>query len=203
MDGKQFFSDSYISQQPNISIIGEDKNGIIFNEQNLQIYLDDEQYDFSKINLPDTIISGNSVTAQFRPMLEYGNHNIRVILQDAAGNTNEEEIGFIVSDKLKLKDYGNFPNPFKTRTTFIYELTKRVDDLKIKIYTVSGRHIKTIDNTNFFAGEDLRNSGYHEVTWDGLDKHGNFLANGVYFYKIYIKKDDKTKHSIGKIAKSR
>lgn len=204
VDGKQFFNDSYISSKPNISIIGEDKNGVRLDAEGLKFYLDDNQIEFNKFNLPDTFNNSNYVTAQFRPTLEYGNHNIKVIMQDAAGNLDELETNFTVSDELKLKDYGNFPNPFQTTTTFIYELTRRVDDLKIKIYTVSGRLIQTIDNSSYFnTGEDLRNSGYHEITWDGLDKNGNFLANGVYFYKITIRKDNKTKTSIGKIAKSR
>ncbi|MCF7885398.1 MAG: T9SS type A sorting domain-containing protein, partial [Candidatus Marinimicrobia bacterium] len=204
IDGKQIYDGSYISEQPSISIIGEDKNGVNMTNNGLQVFLDSNPVDFNKFNIPDTIANGNYVTAQFRPELTCGNHNLKVELVDAAGNKGVKIIEFIISDDLKLKDYGNFPNPFKTQTTFIYELTRRVDILQIKIYTVAGRHIKTIDNKSHFnSGEDLRNSGYHEVTWDGLDKYGNFLANGVYFYKIYIKKDDKTKSSIGKIAKSR
>ncbi len=204
VDGKQFFDASYISQRPNISIIGEDKNGVKFTSDGLKVFLDNDQVQFDDFNIPDTIPSGNYVTAQFRPTLEYGDHSLKVILEDASGNQTENEIIFTVSDRLQLRDYGNFPNPFKRQTTFIYELSKRVDKLKIKIYTVSGKLIKTIDNTSYFSsGTDLRNSGYHEVTWDGMDRNGNYLANGVYFYKIYVKKDDKTKTSIGKIAKSR
>lgn len=204
VDGQQFFDASYISQRPNISIIGEDKNGVNFTSDGLQVFLDNDRVDFSEFDIPDTIPSGNYVTAQFRPTLDHGEHSLKVILEDASGNQTEDEIFFTVSDRLQLRDYGNFPNPFKRQTTFIYELSKRVDKLNIKVYTVSGKLIKTIDNSSYFSsGTDLRNSGYHEVIWDGLDRNGNFLANGVYFYKIYLKKDDKTKTSIGKIAKSK
>jgi len=44
-------------------------------------------------------------------------------------------------------------------------------------------------------------AGYHEVEWDGRDREGNFIANGVYFYKITAKKKGKKVSSQGKIAK--
>lgn len=136
--------------------------------------------------------------------MDWGEHFIEVSLSDAAGNISTERIDFIVSDKLRLIDYGNFPNPFKDRTVFIYELTQRVETLQIKIYTLSGRLIKVLDNESIFSTDiDMNEGGYHEVIWYGLDEDGNFVANGVYFYKIYAKRDGKVSSSIGKIAKAR
>ena len=105
---------------------------------------------------------------------------------------------------MKLIDYGNYPNPFKDRTVFIYELTQRVDDFKIKIYTTSGRLIKILEESTIFStGLDMNEGGYHEVLWNGLDEDGNFIANGVYFYKMIAKNKSKTVTKIGKTAKAR
>jgi flagellar hook assembly protein FlgD len=123
---------------------------------------------------------------------------------DAAGNIATKEVLFIVSDDLKLMDYGNYPNPFTSKTVFIYELTQRVDNFKIKIYTVSGRLIKVLEESTIYgSGVDINEGGYHEIVWDGLDTDGNFIANGIYFYKMIAKKRDKSVISIGKIAKAR
>ena len=204
LDGQQFFQNSYVSREPNISIIGEDQNGVLFDAKGVNVKLDGTNINFSELNIPDTLINGNYVSAQFRPKLDYGDHIIEVRLSDAAGNMTGDEILFTVSDELKLIDYGNYPNPFKDRTTFIYELTRRVERFKIKIYTPSGRLIKVLEESTIFsAGLDMNEGGYHEIMWNGLDDDGNFIANGVYFYKMSAKSRDKTVSSIGKIAKAR
>jgi len=204
LDGQQFFQDSYVARRPNISIIGEDKNGVRFDSKGLKVKLDDNTVNFSELNIPDTLINGNYISAQFRPDLDYGEHIIEVALCDAAGNITGNEIIFTVSDELKLIDYGNYPNPFKDRTTFIYELTQWVEKFKINIYAPSGRLIKVLEEATIFStGLDMNEGGYHEIMWDGLDEDGNFIANGVYFYKMIAKKQNKKVTSIGKIAKAR
>jgi len=204
IDGHQFFQNSYVSQKPNISIIGEDQNGVLFDSKGLRVKLDSDVINFSELNLPDTLSSGTYVSAQFRPELEYGEHAIEVSLSDAAGNIASKEVIFIVSDELKLIDYGNYPNPFISQTVFIYELTQRVDNFKIKIFTVSGRLIKVLEEATIYgSGVDINEGGYHEIVWDGLDTEGNFIANGIYFYKMIAKKRDKSVTSIGKVAKAR
>ncbi|MDD5540021.1 MAG: FlgD immunoglobulin-like domain containing protein, partial [Candidatus Marinimicrobia bacterium] len=159
---------------------------------------------FENLSTPDTVTSGHYFSVQFRPVLTVGEHTLMVTLKDAAGNSTTKSVDFIVSDALRLIDYGNFPNPFKTRTTFIYELTQRVNTLKIKIYTASGRLIRVLDSNNTFeSGADMNEGGYHEIMWDGLDVDGNFIANGIYFYKITAKSGSKTVTKIGKLAKAR
>jgi hypothetical protein len=195
---------SFISQRPNISIITEDENGIRFLPDGVQISLDDTELDFEILGVPDTLSGANYIAAQFRPELDWGQHVLKVSVQDAAGNVTTAENSFIVSDVLKIYDYGNYPNPFKERTVFVYEVTQRVEDLKIKIYAASGRLIRSLDqNSLFSAGFDLNASGYHEIMWDGLDDDGNFIANGVYFYKIEARQGKKRIHSVGKLAKAR
>jgi hypothetical protein len=193
-----------VSREPNISIIGEDQNGVLFDAKGVNVKLDGTNINFSELNIPDTLINGNYVSAQFRPKLDYGDHVIEVRMSDAAGNITGDEILFTVSDELKLIDYGNYPNPFKDRTTFIYELTRRVEKFKIKIYTPSGRLIKVLEESTIFStGLDMNEGGYHEIMWNGFDDNGNFIANGVYFYKMSAKSRDKTVSTIGKIAKAR
>ena len=204
LDGQRFFQNSYVSDKPSISIIGEDANGVRFDSEGLEVLLDNQRIAHEQINLPDSLSDSFHIAAQFRPTLTKGQHTLKVMIRDAAGNLSTEEIAFVVSSELRLIDYGNYPNPFKDRTTFIYELTQRVKTLKIRIYTPSGRLIRVLEEESVYSsGVDMNEGGYHEVMWDGLDENGAFVANGVYFYKIMARQGDKTVSSVGKIAKTR
>lgn len=204
IEGQELFHNPYVPRQPNISILAEDQNGVRFTPDGLEVCIDENEISFDRFTLADSLANGNHISARFRPNIEPGEHTLEVKICDAAGNQASRAIDFTVSAELKLIDYGNYPNPFKDRTTFIYELTQRVDKFKINIYTVSGRLVISLRKSDIFTtGWDMNASGYHEITWDGLDANGNFVANGVYFYKIIAQKDDRKMSSIGKIAKAR
>ena len=82
-------------------------------------------------------------------------------------------------------------------------LTRTADDLKLILYTVSGRKVREFNNSNYLLNSGLNTSGYHEIVWDGRDEWGSEVANGIYFYKYTIKFDDRTFNSIGKVGRSR
>ena len=71
----------------------------------------------------------------------------------------------------------NHPNPFRQRTTFVYELSRYVDRVEIHIYTQSGRLIRRLDDVP-------TRQGYNETVWDGQDQEGRILPNGIYFYTV-------------------
>ena len=82
-----------------------------------------------------------------------------------------------------LRNVQNFPNPFKDYTEFTYVLTKPMSDISIKVFTVRGRPVKTIEMCP-------SNIGYNSVGWGGLDNNGDPIANGTYIYKIVAKDDE-------------
>ena len=67
----------------------------------------------------------------------------------------------------------------------------------MKIYTVSGRKIRTILQPD----QDI--FGYHEVEWDGRDDDGNLVANGVYFAILRTELGGESKEYTLKIARLR
>ena len=84
------------------------------------------------------------------------------------------------------------------RTRFTYVLTDDADKVYIKVYTVSGRLVKTFKNLETGVG-------YHEfprgvLGWDCRDKDGYYLANGVYFYRITAIKGKKKIEQTKKMA---
>ncbi|MBI5239228.1 MAG: right-handed parallel beta-helix repeat-containing protein, partial [Elusimicrobia bacterium] len=88
----------------------------------------------------------------------------------------------------------NYPNPFgRGGTKFTYRLEK-TSNVVIRIYTVSGRRVRTLQE----AG---RLRGYIETFWDGRNDSGEEVARGVYIYQLVV--DDGTSPSVltGKCAK--
>ena len=91
----------------------------------------------------------------------------------------------------------NYPNPFASETYFTFILTTLAEEVEIKIYTISGRLIQ-----DMLVPPQSENA-YYQVFWNGRDRDGDEVANGVYFYKIIVKSNGETKEAIQKLAKVR
>lgn len=70
----------------------------------------------------------------------------------------------------------NYPNPFAPATTIGFRLPERAD-VKLRIYDLSGRLVRTLV-------DGAVNSGEHLITWDGNDNGGDEVGSGVYFYRF-------------------
>ena len=115
------------------------------------------------------------------PELQPGEYAIRLTASDVHGNTADARIDFHVYGATQLVSFLNYPNPFARETTLCCELTAPADELEVKIYTLSGRLIRTL--------ETLPTAGFFMLEWDGKDADGVEVANGVYFAKIRIERE--------------
>ena len=69
--------------------------------------------------------------------------------------------------------YQNYPNPFNPSTTISYNL-KDQSEVRIKLYTITGELIKTLN-------EGVKAKGYSETK---IDMSG--YSSGIYLYKIEV-----------------
>jgi flagellar hook assembly protein FlgD len=92
-----------------------------------------------------------------------------------------------------LTSLANHPNPFQAETTIAFTLTETANEVKLMIYTVSGRLVRT------FTLQGV--TGYVEMDWDGADEDGNQVANGVYYLKFIAQNGDQRIERIEKIAR--
>jgi hypothetical protein len=74
--------------------------------------------------------------------------------------------------------FQNFPNPFNPLTTIEYSVAKS-GPVRIVIFDVDGRRIKTLVNENISPGR-------HRTIWDGRNERGVTVSSGIYFYRIEI-----------------
>jgi hypothetical protein len=67
----------------------------------------------------------------------------------------------------------NYPNPFNASTSINYSLVRQ-SDVKISIYDILGREVKTLVNKNLTAGNYV------------LSFNAGDMASGLYFYSMFI-----------------
>ena len=112
---------------------------------------------------------------------EQQRHNLVVKAWDNSNNSStvSAEVLVVHEDGLVLREVMNYPNPFKDATTFTF-FSNLDAEVKIKIYTVAGQLIRTLEYP--FA-----QNGFNMVDWNGRDAQGDIPANGVYLYKLIAK----------------
>jgi hypothetical protein len=160
-----------------------------------KVIFDFSTYKSSSSTSSDEVITGENLG------LPEGDHKITIKAWDNFNNSSITSTNFtaLSEDILKIKNVYNFPNPFSTNTTFTFVLS-RMCDIKIKIFTVHGTLIHTLENIS-------GNSGLNQVWWDGRDKDGEIPANGIYLYKIIATASNSEKQfsdaSIGKLVIAR
>lgn len=119
-----------------------------------------------------------------------GNHKLSLKAWDINNNSNTSQLDFVVVNNtdLTLNHVYNYPNPFTTKTKFMFEYNTSCDNIKVKIeiFTITGKLVKSIS-------KDIFVTGYREdsIEWDGRDDYGDKLARGVYIYKVTVTDSDK------------
>ena len=202
VNGQRFLRDSYVSTSPLITLTAQDQNGIDHRPESINIRINEREIGkeiFSQISGNPNILG-----IQLSPTLTIMDSTLAVVVHDATGNPSDTlRLAFIVREKLELIDYGNYPNPFKDQTRFAYELTETVDEFSLEIYTVAGRRIRRFTTVSTLTALDPRVGAYHEIVWDGRSSNGDFVANGVYFYRMKARKGKTVIERRGKVAKAR
>ncbi len=192
LDNENFFSGGITSEKPlllaNLSDesgintsgngIGHDITAIIDAETNNTIVLNDfyegalDDFTRGKVKFP-------------MDELSTGNHTLRLKAWDVLNNSSEAEIQFVVAEsaELALKNVINYPNPFTTQTSFIFEHNRpgEVLEISVEVYTIAGKLIKSIEEIKVSDGFRV-----NDIRWDGLDDFGDKIGRGVYLYKLSV-----------------
>jgi hypothetical protein len=116
-----------------------------------------------------------------------GRHRIDVTAWDIANNFSEGFTEFVVVEDVttSIQKVLSYPNPFSEYTIFGFEhnLPPGRATLEVQIVSAAGREVKRIK-------QDFNISGFRvtDLTWDGTDNSGSRVPNGVYLYKIMMKR---------------
>ncbi len=201
IDDTDVLDGDYISADPDIKIELSDESILpIVDTTAVDIFLNDTRlnyvnnshlnYNFSPTN-PKFVINYN-------PHLSDGNYELKVTARNMY-NSEMEAVEysktFVVSSKTELLNVYNYPNPFSDETYFTFKLTQIPDELRIKIFTLAGRMIKEITKNSSELNYD-----FNRIHWDGRDEDGDLIANGVYIYKVILKKGSEIITATQKLA---
>ena len=127
------------------------------------------QVDDGYYNKRDTVHVFNS--AHF----SLGEHYVAVDVSDYQYH-NIHSWTVIIKPAKKYELAQNYPNPFNDGTKIPFEL-KNDGNVKITIYDILGRKIRTVLDENLTFGK-------HETSWDGKDEFDKAVSSGFYFYQI-------------------
>ena len=130
----------------------------------------------------------------YAPDLANGEYQLHITAADTSENAAELVTTFILNEEITLSEVFNVPNPTHDgKTFFTYHLAQAPDTVTIKIYSVNGRLLRTLDDAS-------ANRGVNETYWDGRDEIGVRCANGVYLYRVIANTGDGRIEQIGKLA---
>jgi hypothetical protein len=203
-DGEKILNGDLIPAKPEILFRFYDDSKLdysIEDTSNIFVKLDGRRiyYNFGGQLNPEITFSavnnGNLKTSViYMPTLAEGTHTIQYIGSDKDGNKDTVTNDIYVSYDFTVKNLFNYPNPMRSDTYFTFNLfaADAPESCRIKIYTVAGRLIKDISSP--------ARVGFNRIYWDGSDNDGEFMANGIYLYKLILEGSGKTETSVQKLA---
>jgi hypothetical protein len=206
-DGVPLMNGDYVAGRPDI-LVGlpeQDDGGAL--PRTVLFYVDGELLGSTEAQLLRSLEApqaGPEEDPTFTPDLSAGPHelSVAVVQQSVVGSpdTLRQSVVVQVEAENRILQLLNYPNPFARETEFTFVLTGASvpEELKIRIYTVSGRKIQEI----WVPPGDIQ-IGFNRVSWDGRDRDGDELANGTYFYQVESKSGGKVRTEIGKLSKVR
>ena len=100
-------------------------------------------------------------------------------MHGAIPEKDENHYGYDESAPDEIYLNQNAPNPFNMSTTIRFGLPEQ-KSVSLVIYNVVGQEVAIL------IDKDLKSAGWHTVKWNGLDKFGNSVSTGLYFYKLII-----------------
>lgn len=207
METPSFRPGDLVSATPRLQAAISDSSGVNLSGEvghKITVRIDDAQAEdltpFFNYDL-DSHTSG-SLNKIIGPLSE-GEHRLTIEAWDSFNNLNQATLTFTVGPSgeagYAIRDVYNWPNPMRDLTYFTYYLTQSdTRHVRVRVYTLSGKLVYEMEGLGT-AGPAFNSNS--DRPWDGRDREGHQLANGVYFYKINAEHaDGHTAESVGKLV---
>jgi hypothetical protein len=207
-DGIHILDEDIVSPIPLISISLDDENEFLLLNEDIDTNLFKIQLIRPNSNTPEQLFfsnNGESGYLMWEPAIDEKNlfkieynptftvdgiYTLMVQGSDKSNNFSGDfsyEISFEVITASTITHLFNYPNPFSTKTHFVFTLTgsEIPDQMLIQIMTVTGKVVREISLDEI--GPLHIGNNKTDFFWDGRDQFGDQLANGVYLYRALVK----------------
>ena len=207
LETASFRSGDVVSPTPRLHVDLADSSGVNLSGEvghKITVRVDDAQAEdltpFFNYDL-DSYTRG-SLEKTIGPLAE-GEHQLVLEAWDSFNNLSRGSLTFAVGksgeEGYAIRDVYAWPNPMNDVTHFTYYLTQAgTRRVFIKVFTLSGKLVFEMD------GLDTRGPAFNsnaDRPWNGRDREGHLLANGVYLYRIKAEHaDGHAAESIGKLV---
>ncbi|NHE55591.1 putative type IX secretion system sortase PorU2 [Cyclobacterium plantarum] len=202
-DGRNIMNGDIVSPTVVISALVKDENKIALKKDTLGMELmirkPCEGCDFERISFSNPEVKWFEASESSDFKIEYqpgpladGTYTLRINASDASGNeagSEPYEVSFEVINESQITHFYPYPNPFSNNVRFVFTLTgsEIPDEIKIQIMTISGKVVKEIFQDEL--GPVTIGNNISAYAWDGKDEFGDQLANGVYIYRVLVRKN--------------
>jgi len=193
---KEFILTGRVSDESGINMLNS-----VYDTRGFFLYINQDHE--NKIDLRDHFIyDRNSYTSgEFNVPLSLPEATDTIHFNVTDNHFNQTTVTLILNTEL----YGNigianflvYPNPVVDAGSvwFTFDLSN-AGTVSLKIFTIAGRLIKTIDNVQGIAG-------YNQITWNGRDEYEDDISNGVYLVKAFVQGTNGTDEIVEKFIIAR
>lgn len=126
---------------------------------------------------------GSSGTSNFHYLIT--SPNMQPITLPFSYQTEDTSVNDLTLPISGVRLLGNYPNPFNAQTLIRLETNKSISTQDIDVFNTKGQLVSSVRTSELKAG-------INEVLWNAIDKNGNQLTNGIYFYRIRGMEGNKT-----------
>lgn len=185
--------------------IDTDKEGkfVIVWEQELKghTYIFGKRFDSNKEPYGKTfkVANGENGDNQIYPSVELKNNKIFVVWQQNKDTIHQiygRIINFYDTTLVNIQEnfqsnpnsfflFQNFPNPFNPSTNIEFQI-KNSGFITLRIFNILGKEVKTLISREL-------NPGIYNLNWKGDDETGKEIGSGIYFYRLSVSGQSKTK----------
>ena len=116
---------------------------------------------------------------QYAPDQEGAEVSVEIVADHPYGGRSV--LGTYAANPSEVSTFGfalhaSSPNPMRNSTTIGFAVPRN-GQVRLRVYDVAGRHVRTLIDENLTRGTGV-------TVWDGNNEQGQQVADGVYFYRL-------------------
>lgn len=175
--GVDFQNNDYTSPTPRVSaLFSDDESGI--NVHDIRVTLNGASVQDVTVEPEE---NGSAIVAlgfHSQPLHD-GLYTLSMQASDCCPcpNVTSASVTFVIESALVIRRISTYPNPCRNSTSIFYYLSRDAEDVKIRIYDIAGRLVRTIRAAPRYQNANVFN-------WDCKNDSGHSMASGMYFYSI-------------------